>query len=238
MEAQTRSKQRARRADPRAARPRDRPPALVGDRRLDRADAVRRVRRRPALEALVPELLDPRQARLRGEPADAEGLRRRRAAAERRRLPHRSGDVTKSAAIAAAIARAAHTMPGSLTSSYFDTHDLDVRLEATATRPSRTSTRRARRSSTRTSGAKQMRAAAAPGLPAGIKRAGDRPRPARGGEHARRRRQLERPARGGDRRPRRARDPALRLRDAAGGADADPRRGRARSSTRSRSSGS
>ena len=35
------------------------------------------VRRRPGLAPLAPELLRPRQASLRGEPADAEGVRRR-----------------------------------------------------------------------------------------------------------------------------------------------------------------
>ena len=64
------------------------------------------------------------------------------------------------------------------------------------------------------------------GPAAGHDGAGDRPRPARGGVDARRERRAERAARGGDRRARRARDPALRLRHAAGGADADRRRDR------------
>ena len=51
-------------------------------------DAVRRVLRRPGLEALVRELLDPRLLRLRGEPADAADVRHGRAGAARRRLPH------------------------------------------------------------------------------------------------------------------------------------------------------
>src|SRR6476659_2876723 len=37
---------------------------------------------------------------------------------------HTSGDATKSPAIAAAMRRAARTVPGSLTSSYYSTHNL------------------------------------------------------------------------------------------------------------------
>src|SRR5947209_1727224 len=37
---------------------------------------------------------------------------------------HTNGDATKSAAIEHAMTRAARTMPGSLTSSYFSTHNL------------------------------------------------------------------------------------------------------------------
>ncbi|TML82913.1 MAG: hypothetical protein E6G08_21240, partial [Actinobacteria bacterium] len=55
---------------------------------LGRAHRVRRLRGRPGLEALVPELLDPRQVRLRGEPAHPERVRRGRTPAECRRLPH------------------------------------------------------------------------------------------------------------------------------------------------------
>src|SRR5947199_4437309 len=51
--------------------PLQRPPPLVGHRRLDRADVDRRRRRGQALEPLVPELLDPGPVGLRSEPADA-----------------------------------------------------------------------------------------------------------------------------------------------------------------------
>src|SRR5919199_4026532 len=80
---------------------------------------------------------------------------------------HTSGDATKSAAIQQAMKRASATMPGALTSSYFSTHDpmylsrdrhtafLEVYPPGTATFDT-------------TSGAKELRAAAARGLPAGI----------------------------------------------------------------------
>ena len=51
-------------------------------------------------------------------------------------------------------------------------------------------------------------------------RRSDGPRPARGSEHARKQRRPGRAARGDGRRARRARDPPLRVRHAAGGADA------------------
>jgi hypothetical protein len=53
------------------------------------ADALRRLCRKSGLQALVPELLDSRQARLRGWPAHAGGVRRGSAPADRRRLSHR-----------------------------------------------------------------------------------------------------------------------------------------------------
>jgi RND superfamily putative drug exporter len=80
---------------------------------------------------------------------------------------HTSGDATKSAAIRAAMQRAAATIPGSLTSSYFSTHDptyvsrdrhttfLEVYPPGSPTFNS-------------TSGATRMRTAAAAGLPAGV----------------------------------------------------------------------
>src|ERR671937_1522385 len=80
---------------------------------------------------------------------------------------HTAGDVTKSPAIRRAMQRAAATMPGALTSSYFSTHDemyvsrdrhttfLEVYPPGTSSFDSK-------------SGAKEMRAAAAKGLPAGI----------------------------------------------------------------------
>ena len=58
-------------------------------RRLDPADALRRVQRQPGFQALVRELLDPGLLVLRGEPADAEDLRHRRAGAARGGLPQR-----------------------------------------------------------------------------------------------------------------------------------------------------
>jgi RND superfamily putative drug exporter len=80
---------------------------------------------------------------------------------------HTDGDATKSLAVKRAMLRAAATMPGALTSSYFSTHDsmyvsrdrhttfLEVYPPGSAKFDSK-------------SGAKRMRAAAAAGLPAGI----------------------------------------------------------------------
>ncbi len=80
---------------------------------------------------------------------------------------HTSGDASKSPAIRAAMRRAAGTMPGALTSSYFSTHNLmyvsrdrhTTFLEVYPPGSPNFST---------TSGANQIRAAAAAGLPAGI----------------------------------------------------------------------
>src|SRR5215831_38373 len=80
---------------------------------------------------------------------------------------HTSGDATKSAAIAAAMQRAAAAMPGARTSSYFSTHDLmyvskdrhTTFEEVYPPGPATFST---------TSGAAALRAAAARGLPPGI----------------------------------------------------------------------
>src|SRR5215467_3950279 len=80
---------------------------------------------------------------------------------------HTSGDATKSAAIAAAMRRAAAAMPGARTSSYFSTHDLmyvsrdrhTTFEEVYPPGPSNFST---------TSHASEVRAAAARGLPHGI----------------------------------------------------------------------
>jgi RND superfamily putative drug exporter len=80
---------------------------------------------------------------------------------------HTAGDATKSAAIAAAMRRAAAAVPHSRTSSYFSTHDLmyvskdrhTTFEEVYLPGPSTFST---------TSGAEGMRAAAARGLPSGI----------------------------------------------------------------------
>src|SRR5918911_1742175 len=80
---------------------------------------------------------------------------------------HTSGDATKSGAIEQAMKRAAATMPGALTSSYFSTHAemyvsrdrhttfLEVYPPGTASFDTK-------------SGAKELRAAAAKGLPPGI----------------------------------------------------------------------
>src|ERR1700761_4897216 len=80
---------------------------------------------------------------------------------------HTSGDATKSAAIAAAMRRASAAVPDSRSSSYFSTHDLmyvskdrhTTFEEVYPPGPSTFST---------TSDAKEMRAAAARGLPSGI----------------------------------------------------------------------
>jgi len=80
---------------------------------------------------------------------------------------HTTGDATKTAAIAAAMQRAAAEMPGARTSSYFSTHDpMYVSKDRHTTfeevyppGPSTFSTK---------SGASELRAAAARGLPSGI----------------------------------------------------------------------
>src|SRR5207253_3474395 len=71
-----------------SARACDRPPPLARHRDLAGADAVRRLRRRQGVEALVPVVLDPGLLRIRGEPAHAEAVRHRHAPAERGRLPY------------------------------------------------------------------------------------------------------------------------------------------------------
>jgi RND superfamily putative drug exporter len=80
---------------------------------------------------------------------------------------HTAGDATKSAAIAAAMKRAAEAMPGSRTSSYFSTHDpmyvsKDRHTTFEELYPPGPST------FSSTSGAADVRAAAGRGLPAGI----------------------------------------------------------------------
>jgi RND superfamily putative drug exporter len=81
---------------------------------------------------------------------------------------HTQGDATKSAAISAAMLRAAAAIPGALTSSYFTTHHNPTYiskdrhtafLEVYPAGKAKFDTK---------SGAKQLRAAAAAGLPAGI----------------------------------------------------------------------
>jgi putative drug exporter of the RND superfamily len=80
---------------------------------------------------------------------------------------HAKGNVTKSAAVEQAMQRAAATMPGSLTSSYFTTHD-----PAYVSRDRHTTFEEVYPPGQETfsskSGATRMRAAAARGLPAGI----------------------------------------------------------------------
>ncbi len=79
---------------------------------------------------------------------------------------HSTGDVTKSAAIQQAIARAQKTSPGSLMSSYFTTHDpMYVSADRHTTFANIYPAGSPKFDST--SGAKKMRAAAAGGLPAG-----------------------------------------------------------------------
>ena len=195
-------------------------------RRLDRAHALRRLRRRPGLEALVPELLDPGQVRLRGEPAHAEGVRRRRPPAERRRLPHGGrrdeerrdpggdaarGDGEPRRADELVLLDAATPMYVSK-----DRHTTFMEIYPAGSP----------KFDTKSGAGADRAAAAAAGLPAGISVAGDRARSARGGS-----------THGSSGGPsvlleaviggaRRARHPAVRLRDAAGGADADRRRDR------------
>jgi RND superfamily putative drug exporter len=80
---------------------------------------------------------------------------------------HTDGDATKSAAIAAAMRRAAVTMPGARTSSYFATHDPMYVSRDRHTTFEEVYPPGAATFST-TSGAEEMRAAAARGLPQGI----------------------------------------------------------------------
>ena len=159
-------------------------PPPEGDRRLDRADALRRLRREPGLEALVPELLDPGQVGLRGEPADA--ARRSAPASGRRTSSSSTRPATRRRAPRSRLRWRARpeAMPGSRTSSYFSTHDLMYVSQDRHTTfeeiyppgPSTFST---------TSGAAGARrgGARAAGRDPGR---GHGPRPARGGEHARR----------------------------------------------------
>jgi putative drug exporter of the RND superfamily len=80
---------------------------------------------------------------------------------------HTSGDATKSAAIDKAMKRAAATMPGAWTSSYFSTHNLMYVSKDRHTAFMNVYPRGAPKFDTK-SGAKEMRAAAAAGLPPGI----------------------------------------------------------------------
>ena len=193
---------------------------------VDRADAVRRRRRREALDTVVSEHRHPWKAGVRGEPADTEGARSGPAAAERGRVPlvrHRrhqepggaDGDGAGREGEPRARSRARTSRPATRCT-----------YRATGTRRSCRSTRPGRIALNVKSGAAKMRAEAAHGLPAGITRRRDGLPAARGGDQAGLERRLERPGGSADRRARRADHPALRLRDAAGGVDAARRRGR------------
>ena len=141
---------------------------------------------------------------------------------------HTDGDATKSRAIAQAMRRAAATVPGARSSSYFSTGNPayvsrdrhTTFMELYPPGPGTLNTK---------SGAVAIRAAAASGLPAGITVNVTGHDPLEEASTARIKRRLERPRRGPDRRPRRARDPAVRLRNAAGRADPARRRARRRS---------
>ena len=107
-----------------------------------------------------------------GKPAYETGQRTLKAFGAGVRTPnvvvfHSSGDVTKSAAVRAAIGRVDKANPGALTSSYFSTHSL-----AYVSRDRHTTFQEVylpgRAGVDRKSGAAKMRAVAARGLPAGI----------------------------------------------------------------------
>ena len=216
------------RARARPTRSRRLTPPARRHRRLDPADALRRVQRRPGVEALVRELLDPRLLVLRDEPADAEDLRHRRAGAARGRLPQRrrrhqaDRDRARGQGGREGQSRLARLLvllhgqprvrlqgrPHHLRRD-LSAEDADVQLLG----PPRPGAREAQ----------GERARGRAGLP-------HRPRPAL--------RRLERRRSSGgpsvltealDRRARLPRDPVLRLRHAAGGADADRGRDRRRS---------
>ncbi len=80
---------------------------------------------------------------------------------------HTTGDATKSPAIGAAMERAAKSMPGALTSSYFSTHNLMYVSHDRHTTILQVYPPGKAKFDTK-SGAKQLQAAAAKGLPAGI----------------------------------------------------------------------
>ena len=113
------------------------------------------------------------------------------------------------------MARVATANPGALTSSYFSTGSA-----AYVSRDRHTTFQEVylpgRDGVDRKSGAVEMRAVAAAGLPAGVT-VDVTGRTALDEANNARRRRIERPAGGGDRRPRCAAGPAVRLRDAAGG---------------------
>ena len=203
---------------------------LAGDRHVDRADALRRLRGRAAVDAVVPEPRRPGQAGLRGEPADARRRSEPATASPNTVVFHSpSGDVDEEPGGASrrwrgwrrqcpARSRARTSRPATRCTCRRDRHTTFVQVYPPG-----------RAGLDVKSGAAKMRAAAAARASGRDHRQRDGPRPARGGEQRRLERRVERPAGSADRRARRADHPALRLRDAAGGADAARRRDRARS---------
>ena len=97
-----------------------------------------------------------------------QGVRRRRAAAERRRLPHASGDATKSPAMRAAMARAVEGEPGRADELVLLDRQPDVRRRSDRHTTFMQVYPPGRAEFDMKSGAEEMRAAAAAGLPAGI----------------------------------------------------------------------
>ena len=118
--------------------------------------------------ALVPEHVDPRQAGVRGEPADA-GARSVSARARPSVVVfHTSGDATKSAAIEQAIERAAAGDARARSRARTSRPGASPTSRPTGTRRSARCIRPAPAELDAPSGAETMRAAAANGLPAGI----------------------------------------------------------------------
>ena len=176
----------ARSSHARSPRAPHRPPPLGRDRRLARPHRLRRLRRRPGVDALVPVVLDPRLLRPTRRTSG-----RSSSSAPAMRPPnvvvfHTSGDATQSAAIARRWQRARAGEPGRADELVLLDRQPRVRLAATGTRRSWSSTRPARPTSTAPSGAAAIRAAAATRAAGGHHRPRDRPRPARRGEQARR----------------------------------------------------
>ena len=159
---------------------------VIGD--LDRADALRRVLRRPGLEALVRVVLDPRLLGVRGEPADAQDVRHRRAT--RRSSPSSTATATsrRRPAIEQAIAAARRGQPGLARSARSSRPAAAPTSRRTATRRSPRSTRPGTPgfSSDRRTSSRRARSCRR-GAPPGVDGVPDRPRPA-----------LRAPPRGGD----------------------------------------
>ena len=195
-------------------------PAQGRDRGLDRADGVRRLQRRAGVEALVRELLDPGLLVLRGEPADAEGLRHGRAGAARRGLPQRrrchqaarnpeGGRGSRRGQ--PRLARLVLLLDRREPRLRLEGRPHDVRRDLPAEEPHLQLVGAPRRGAGEAEG---RNAGGRAGLP-------DRARPALRRLDRRLERGPERAHGGADRRPRLPRDPVLRLRHVAGGADAD-----------------
>ena len=179
--------------------------------------------------ALAAVVLDPRLLGLRGEPADARAVRHRRRGRRTSSCSTRRATRRRATAIRAAMERALEASPGCARELVLLDRQPRVRLAgpahdlhgALSGRRGGASTRRA---APRRSAQAAQRAAgrASPSHVTGRD-------PIMEANAERRARRPERPRRSADRRPRRARHPALRLRDAAGGADAARDRGRRRS---------